>query len=283
MILRIQFYKNRSPKYKRLLRFFHDHDKLKTVIEDDIPCHSMEFNIYTELREFELAYVVIKDWKYHSVYLLSDGEQPDLATKQLDEQDVAHISGVLKCYSEYCSEGCRKDFCFGVDSEWKTPNLLGCIWIRVAHSRMYGLPWYHFGKLDKNNVWHLNRNWLESKIKAFAGETFAELCPVFDYQAAVTKPLASLPDTIDPETDSRFAYAKDYDPLKGDLVITGIEYDADNVGDPEFEEENDIFLKGESSQMNLGAKLDELTELKEEEDFIDLKNNIRKARPKDFS
>lgn len=158
---------------------------------------------------------------------------------------------------------------------------MGCKWLRVSHAKLYGIPWYHYGKVDENGLWHFNRDWLEGYLKKYIKEHFIKICPIFDYQEAVVAPLNTLPKIIDPEADPRFIYATEQDPLKGQ-VITGIKYNEGIIDEPEFKEENETYLKGEDSLVDLGEKLKLLEVLKKRDEIAQLKKDIRKAKPKDF-
>lgn len=178
----LAFGRSKSENYDRavfLARQAPEYIESGGVVQATFSESPKEFLILSHL--FDL----IKDWK--SLYIAVRGEHADI---RLAEK-------IIWCYGENCRSGCL-DYCYGNDT--LTENPFGCHRLNIV---TYSRPWWTFGFMDDNRVWHVNIDLILERVKKFA-ETYY-ICPAFS-KSKIISGIFSLPQVIDPKTDDHWAY-----------------------------------------------------------------------------
>ena len=117
------------------------------------------------------------------------------------------------CYRNQQKAYDRDLYCFG--KEAYEANIWGC--------KKLGLPvlawgggWLEYGSFDQNGIWHFDKDQIARELKIGIEEN--RVCPVLDPQMIMAT-LDRIPDAVDPNSDSRWEYATNYEETDdGDFV-----------------------------------------------------------------
>ena len=162
-------------------------------------------NIYQahELLEFQALYPHIKHWKGAKLYLKGDAVTFDA------------IESGVRCYIEtrLVEQGRPISATCAIfdPGQLDAFPLSGCLGCRRSEVSMAWQPapgaafpgWYMFGRLDRQNVYHLNHEDLENAVIGHLIEY--QYCPLLNLDQ-VTALIRRLPERIDPRQDPEWQY-----------------------------------------------------------------------------
>ena len=182
----ISFKKSRSKNFSQALQLAEMAPEYNEYTEEDNIIYQATYGAKPdEYLSMLNLWELVKGWK--SSFMNINGEIVDKNT----------FSKMNRCYADKCREN-TSDFCYGVSMYTKNP--LGCHRAKIHES---GDPWYKFGKVDDEGIFHLDRKWLrEETIKRLITYRF---CPALDIREVLNN-IEKLPNIVNPKNSDEWEY-----------------------------------------------------------------------------